>query len=198
MRGSSEVCFVLVFTVFFRCWTFGASNARRTEKLRKNCCFGLENRGLGRPGEARASKFERQNGQVGRKSALEAPPGAPNFFLLARTRQLRAEMSAQCPRCASGPPKPASAFFGIFEWMSRLKIDNSVALKSRLKMVWQGRSTAMLPYSTAMLPYSSLFYPYSTLFHPILYLFCSYSFLLCPYSSAILFHSPLCHATMRP
>ena len=120
MRGSSEVCFVLVFTVFFRCWTFGASNARRTEKLRKNCCFGLENRGLGRPGEARASKFERQNGQVGRKSALEAPPGAPNFFWLARTRQLRAEMSAQCPRCASGAPRLPSRNFGIFEWISLL------------------------------------------------------------------------------
>ena len=32
MRGSSEVCFVLVFTVFFRCQTFCALIARRMQK----------------------------------------------------------------------------------------------------------------------------------------------------------------------
>ena len=63
-HGTSKVRFVLVFTVFFRCWTFCTSSARRTEKPRKNCCFGLEKRGPKPPGEARTSRFQRQNGQV--------------------------------------------------------------------------------------------------------------------------------------
>ena len=78
--GSSEVRFVLVFTVFFRCRTFCASNACRTQKPRKNSRFRLQNRGPGRPGDPRASKFERQNRQVERKSASEAPPGPPKIF----------------------------------------------------------------------------------------------------------------------
>ena len=78
--GSSEVRFVLVFTVFFRCRTFCASNACRTQKPRKNTRFGHPNRGLRRPGDPRASKFERQNGQVERKSATEVPAGLPKNF----------------------------------------------------------------------------------------------------------------------
>ena len=72
MHSSSEVRFVLVFTMFFRCWTFYAWNVRDTQKFRKNTRFGLENRGPGRPGEVRTSRFKRQNDQVGRQSALEA------------------------------------------------------------------------------------------------------------------------------
>ena len=81
MHSSSEVRFVLVFTMFFRCWTFCASNVRDTQKLRKNKRFGLP----GRPGEARTSRFERQNDQVGRQSAVEA----------ARSSRSRADRAGQ-------------------------------------------------------------------------------------------------------
>ena len=81
---------------------FCAPNVRRTEKRRKNCCSGLENRGRGRPREARANKFGRQNGQVGQKSALEVPPGPPKIYKWARTKQLRARKRDQSPRGASG------------------------------------------------------------------------------------------------
>ena len=63
MRRSSEVCFVLVFTVFFRCRTFFALIARRAGKSRKNRRFGLENRGSGRqvgPGTAFWAIYWRQ------------------------------------------------------------------------------------------------------------------------------------------
>ena len=76
MRRSSKVRFALVFTVFCRCRTLCISNVRRTQKPRKNSRFGLENRGLGHPRKAWTSRFEWQNGQVGRKSALEAPDRA--------------------------------------------------------------------------------------------------------------------------
>ena len=69
MHSSSEVRFVLVFTMFFRRWTFCASNVYDTQNFRK---IGLENPGPGRPGETRTSRFERPNDQVGRKSAFEA------------------------------------------------------------------------------------------------------------------------------
>ena len=80
MRRSSEAYFVSVFAMFSRCGTFCASNACRTQKPRKNSRFGLPNRGPGRPGDPRASKFERQNGQVERKSASEVPPGPLKIF----------------------------------------------------------------------------------------------------------------------
>ena len=35
---------------------------------------------IGRPWEPRASKFERQNGQVERQSALEVPSGLPKIY----------------------------------------------------------------------------------------------------------------------
>ena len=116
-RGGSEVRFALVFTVFFRCRTFCASNACRTQKLRKNNRFGLQNRGPGRPGDPRASKFEQQNGQVERKSALEVPAGPPKINKWPRARQLRARKRDQCPRGAGGPPSTPSVNFGIFEWI---------------------------------------------------------------------------------
>ena len=78
-RGSFEVRFVSLLPVFYRCRTFCASNARRSQTPRKNSRFGLQNRGPGRPGDPRASKFERPNGQVERKSALDAPPGPPKI-----------------------------------------------------------------------------------------------------------------------
>ena len=79
MRRNSEVCFVLVFKTFFRCRTLFASRALRTQKTRKNFRFGLENRDFGRPGDVRMSTFERPNGQVERKSALEVLPGLPKI-----------------------------------------------------------------------------------------------------------------------
>ena len=87
-RGSSEVRFVSLLPVFYRCRTFCASNACRTQKPRKNSRFRLQNRGPGRPGDPRASKFERQNGQVERKSTSEVPAGPPKIFQWPRTRQL--------------------------------------------------------------------------------------------------------------
>ena len=75
-------------------------------KISKNSRLGLENRGSRRPGEARRSKFERKNGQVERKNALEVPSGLPKIHKSAQTRQLRARKCAQCPRRTTGPPKP--------------------------------------------------------------------------------------------
>ena len=54
-HGSSEVRFVSLLPVFYRCRTFCASNACRTQKPRKNSRLGLENRGSGRPRKPRAS-----------------------------------------------------------------------------------------------------------------------------------------------
>ena len=97
-RDGSEVRFVSLLPVFYRCRTFCASNACRAQKLRKNSRLGLQNRGPGRPGNPRASKFERQNGQVERKSTSEVPAGPPKIYKWARTRQLRARKRVQCPR----------------------------------------------------------------------------------------------------
>ena len=77
---SSEMRFVSLLPMFYRCRTICASNVCRTQKLRKNSCFGLQNRSPGRPGDPRASKFERQNDQVERKSASEVPAGPPKIF----------------------------------------------------------------------------------------------------------------------
>ena len=57
-----------------RCRTFCALIARHVEKSRKNNRLGFENRGLGRAGEVRRSKFEAKYGQVERESASEVPP----------------------------------------------------------------------------------------------------------------------------
>ena len=62
LRGSSEVRFVSLLPVFYRCRTFRASDACRTQKPRKNSRFGPQNRAPGRPGEPRASKLGHQNG----------------------------------------------------------------------------------------------------------------------------------------
>ena len=53
---------------------------RRSKKGSKKGSVSLENRGPAPPGRARTSRFERQNGQVERKSAFEAPPGPPKIF----------------------------------------------------------------------------------------------------------------------
>ncbi|MEC7214867.1 MAG: hypothetical protein VXW26_10690 [SAR324 cluster bacterium] len=105
MHSSSEVRFVLVFTMFFRCWTLCASNIRSTQKLRKNKRFGLENRGPGRPGEVRTSRFERQNDQVGRQSALEA----------ARSSRSRADRTGQGEpgRSAARPSRTCSQLVSL-------------------------------------------------------------------------------------
>ena len=79
-------------------------------KISKNSRLGLENRGSRRPGEARRSKFERKNGQVERKNALEVPSGLPKIHKSAQTRQLQARKCAQCPRRTTGPPKPREAW----------------------------------------------------------------------------------------
>ena len=78
-RESSEVRFVSLLPVFYRCRTFCASNARGMEKPRKNGRFGVENRGPGRPGDTRRSKVERKNGHVARKCTLEVPSGPPKI-----------------------------------------------------------------------------------------------------------------------
>ena len=96
---------------------FCAPNVRRTEKRRKNCCSGLENRGRGRPREARANKFGRQNGQVGQKSALEVPPGPPKIYKWARTKQLRARKSAPQAAKARRGPKHPKRFSVISRWI---------------------------------------------------------------------------------
>ena len=77
-RGSSKVRFVSLLQVFCRCRTFCAPNACRVQQPRKNNRFGLQNRGLGRPGDPLASKFESQNGQV--RGASEVPAGPANIF----------------------------------------------------------------------------------------------------------------------
>ena len=105
-RGSSEVRFVSLLPVFYRCRTLCASNACRTHKPRKNSRFGVQNQGSGRPGGHRASKFGRQNGQDERKCASEVPLGLPKIFKLVRTRQLRARKRAtraENPKNASAP-----------------------------------------------------------------------------------------------
>ena len=117
MRRSSEVRFVLVFTVFFRCRTFCVLIASRVAKSRKNHRLGLENWTRGGPGEAWRSKLERKNGQVERKSASKVPPGSPKMYKSARTRQLRARKRGQCPRRAGGPPRTPRGNFGTFVWI---------------------------------------------------------------------------------
>ena len=116
-RDGSEVRFVSLLPVFYRCRTFCASSACCTQKPRKNRRFRLENRDQGRPGNPRGSKLERPNGQAEQKSALEAPLGPPRIFYWPRMRQLRARWRAQGPRGAGGPPKTARGNFGISEWM---------------------------------------------------------------------------------
>ena len=105
-RGSSEVRFVSLLPVFYRCRTVCALNVCRTQKPRKNCRFWLQNRGLGRPGDPRASKFESQTGQVERKSASDAPAGAANFFCQRERGHFERESASQSLRGASGPPRP--------------------------------------------------------------------------------------------
>ena len=74
--------------------TFFASNSRRMKKPRRNCRFGLENLGPGRPGEPRASKFERQNGQVEQPNATKAREVQRFFFKWVRTGQSEQEKCA--------------------------------------------------------------------------------------------------------
>ena len=54
---------------------FARQTLAARKKNRKNSRFGLQNRSPGRPGDPRASKFERRNGQVERKSASEVLAG---------------------------------------------------------------------------------------------------------------------------
>ena len=103
MRRSSEAYFVLVFTMFFRCRTFCASNACRTQKPRKNSRFGLQNRGPGRLGDPRASKFERQNGQDERRCASEVPPGPPKIFWKRERGNFERESASRAPEERAGP-----------------------------------------------------------------------------------------------
>ena len=87
--------------------------------LKKNNRLGLENRDSERPGEAWRSKFERKNGQVDRKSALEVPSGPPKNFQSARTKALRASKSAcERPRRARNPKAPGR-FSVISRWIFR-------------------------------------------------------------------------------
>ena len=127
MRGSSEVRFVSVFTVFFQCRTFCALIARRVEKSRKNSRFGLEKQGLGRPGEPRTSKFERKNGQVERKNEAWAHDALP-FLKSECKRERQSEKKLNCLRFAHPAEadwrlevgKPAHRYLGSIRlWNSR-------------------------------------------------------------------------------
>ena len=106
---------------FLQCFFDVGCFARRMfverTNVEQNCCSGLENRGRGRPREARANKFGRQNGQVGQKSALEVPPGPPKIYKWARTKQLRARKSAPQAAKARRGPKHPKRFSVISRWM---------------------------------------------------------------------------------
>ena len=76
MRGSSEVRFVCIFTVFFRCRTFCAWIARRVEKHRKN----IEKRAFSRPKTtSRGSPSVRKSSSGGQVRAQNAPRAREAF-----------------------------------------------------------------------------------------------------------------------
>ena len=117
MRGSSEVRFALVFTGFCRCRMLCAWSVRRVEKLRKNSCLELQNRGSGRPRGAQRSKFERKNGQLERKYTLEVPPGPPKNLELARTSNFERESACTSGQDERPSPRPPNDFSVISRWM---------------------------------------------------------------------------------
>ena len=151
MRGNSEVRFVLVFTVFFRCRTFGALIARRLEKSRKTAVSDskIEAPGvLGRLGGASLSAKTAKSSEKTRSKCLR---GFRKFISQRKRGNFERESAPSAPeerRDLRSPPKP--------------RLELSLWIPKKLRRIAKQVAQGILKELAKQLAYNSFVAWYST------------------------------------
>ena len=117
MRGSSEVRFVLVFTVFFRCRTFGALIARRLEKSRKTAVSDSKTEAPGVLGRLGGASLSAKTAKSSEKTRSKCLRGFRKFISQRKRGNFERESAPSAPeerREARSRPK---ARFELSLWM---------------------------------------------------------------------------------